>query len=102
MPTLYARFAAAIDTILATMEAEGVLPAGLPRTAITVEPPRDPAHGDLATNAALGACQAGVAPTPRALAALLDPRLAALDGVTGVSVAGRGFREPHARSAGLA
>ncbi len=30
----------------------GQLPAGLDFTRVTVEPPRDPSHGDLATNAA--------------------------------------------------
>src|SRR5258708_39215241 len=33
--------------------AEGVLPAGLDVARVAVEPPRDPEHGDLATNAAM-------------------------------------------------
>jgi arginyl-tRNA synthetase len=33
--------------------AQGALPAGLDLTRVAVEPPRDPAHGDLATNAAM-------------------------------------------------
>src|SRR5690606_17997216 len=52
-PTVYAAFAATIDAALAALEAEGVLPPGGPRDAVSVEPPRDPAHGDLATNAAM-------------------------------------------------
>ena len=51
--TLYARFAAHLDAILDSLEAEGRLPAGLARGAVAVEPPRDPSHGDLATNAAM-------------------------------------------------
>src|SRR3546814_8847254 len=51
--TLYARFAALLDAVLATLETDAVLPAVLPRNAVAVEPPRDPAHGDLATNAAM-------------------------------------------------
>src|SRR3546814_7340732 len=51
--TLYARFAAHLDAVLDTLGTEGVLPADLPRKAVAVEPPRDPAHGDLATNAAM-------------------------------------------------
>ena len=35
------------------LTAAGTLPAGLDRRNVTVEPPRDPAHGDLATNAAM-------------------------------------------------
>ena len=44
------------DAVLLALDdlaAEGVLPAGLPRQAVTVEPPRDPSHGDMATNAAM-------------------------------------------------
>jgi arginyl-tRNA synthetase len=56
--TLYARFADRIAAILDDLEASGKLPAGLERRAIAVEPPRDPAHGDLATNAAMGRTRA--------------------------------------------
>ncbi|USI73306.1 arginine--tRNA ligase [Sphingomonas morindae] len=88
--TLYARFAAEIGSILDALEAEGRLAPGLPRHAIAIEPPRDPAHGDLATNAAMVLAKpAGT--NPRALAQLLQPRLAALDGVTAVEIAGPGF-----------
>ena len=88
--TLYARFAAHLVAQLDALEAEGLLPAGLPRGAVAVEPPRDPAHGDLATNAAMVLAKpAGT--NPRALAELLVPRLAALDEVTGAEIAGPGF-----------
>ena len=88
--TLHVRFAAEIAAILDTLTGEGVLPAELPRHAVTVEPPRDPAHGDLATNAAMVLAKpAGT--NPRALAETLKPRLAAVTGVTAVEVAGPGF-----------
>src|SRR5690606_26676136 len=65
--TLYAAFAAKIDAALAALERDGVLPPGAPRGAVSVEPPRDPSHGDLATNAAMVlAKRAGT--NPRALA----------------------------------
>jgi arginyl-tRNA synthetase len=51
--TLYTRFAAHIDAALDTLTAAGTLPAGLDRKNVTVEPPRDTSHGDLATNAAM-------------------------------------------------
>jgi len=55
-----------------------------------VEPPRDPSHGDLATNVAMVLAKpAGT--NPRALAELIAPRLAALDEVTGAELAGPGF-----------
>jgi arginyl-tRNA synthetase len=88
--TLYARFAAEIGAILDRLAAEGAIPAGLDRRNLAVEPPRDPAHGDLATNAAMVLAKpAGT--NPRALAALLEPHLAAIEGVAGVAVAGPGF-----------
>ena len=51
--TLYTRFAAHIDAALDALVATGDLPADLNRRAVTVEPPRDASHGDLATNAAM-------------------------------------------------
>jgi arginyl-tRNA synthetase len=88
--TLYARFAAHLAAALDALEAEGRLPAGLDRGPVAVEPPRDPSHGDLATNAAMVlAKRAGT--NPRALAGLIAPKLDALDEVTGVEIAGPGF-----------
>ena len=51
--SLYAQYAALLDGVLDDLVAEGALRAGLDRKNVTVEPPRDPAHGDLATNAAM-------------------------------------------------
>ena len=88
--TLYARFAAHVNDALDALEAEGVLAPGVDRGAVAVEPPRDPAHGDLATNAAMVlAKRAGT--NPRALAEAIAPKLAALGEVTGAEVAGPGF-----------
>ncbi|MFZ0073745.1 MAG: hypothetical protein WAK85_20895, partial [Xanthobacteraceae bacterium] len=33
--------------------ADGILPAGIDQSRVVVEPPRDPAHGDVATNDAM-------------------------------------------------
>ncbi|MDQ3143763.1 MAG: arginine--tRNA ligase, partial [Pseudomonadota bacterium] len=88
--SLYARYAALLDEVLHALEAEGALPSGLGRKAVAVEPPRDPSHGDLATNAAMVLAKAA-GTNPRALAALIAPRLEALPDVTEVSVAGPGF-----------
>jgi arginyl-tRNA synthetase len=88
--TLYARFAAHLDAILDALEAEASLPAGVARRGVTVEPPRDAGHGDLATNAAMVLAK-GAGTNPRALAGLIVPKLAALDEVESAEIAGPGF-----------
>ena len=90
MPTLHARFAADLAAALDALEGEGALPRGLDHRNVTVEPPRDPAHGDLATNAAMVLAKpAGT--NPRALAELIKPKLADLPYVTSADIAGPGF-----------
>jgi len=90
LPTLYASFAARIGAILDDLAAAGAIPAGLDRRNIAVEPPRDPAHGDLATNAAMVLAKPAGS-NPRALAELIVPRLAALPEIASAEVAGPGF-----------
>ncbi len=88
--TLYAAFADHIAAALDALEAAGTLPAGLSRAAITVEPPRDPSHGDLATNAAMVLAKpAGT--NPRALAEALVGELLKVPSVTSAEIAGPGF-----------
>ena len=87
---LHAKFAAHIGAALDRLEAAGTLPAGLSRAAITCEPPRDPAHGDLSTNAAMVLAKPA-ATNPRALAELLAAELRAAPGVVAVELAGPGF-----------
>jgi arginyl-tRNA synthetase len=88
--SLYSHYAALLDGALDELVAEGALPANLQRRAVAVEPPRDAAHGDLATNAAMVLAKpAGT--NPRALAGLIAPKLEALPGVTSVEIAGPGF-----------
>ncbi len=88
--SLYAQYAALLDGVLDDLVAEGALPANLSHTSVTVEPPRDPAHGDLATNAAMVLAKpAGT--NPRSLAQLIKPKLEALPPVTSVEIAGPGF-----------
>jgi arginyl-tRNA synthetase len=86
-------FAQVKGLVLAAVEglaAEGRLPSGLDLGAVTVEPPRDPAHGDMATNAAmLLARPARMA--PRDIAEALAAALAAAPGIVSAEVAGPGF-----------
>jgi len=88
--TLFRRFSDHIGAVLDALGARNAIPAGLDRSAISVEPPRDAAHGDIATNAAMVLAKpAGM--NPRALAELLAAELGALDEVIEASVAGPGF-----------
>lgn len=88
--TLYATIATHLNAILDRLEHSGSLPAGLDRKAVTVEPPRDPSHGDMATNAAMVLAKpAGT--NPRALADLIAGELRGVAAVEGVSIAGPGF-----------
>lgn len=88
--TLHAAFAGHVSAALDALEAAGTLPSGLNRAAVTVEPPRDPAHGDLATNAAMVLAKpAGL--NPRALAEALVAELARVPGVASADIAGPGF-----------
>jgi len=88
--SLYARYSDLLDGILDDLVSEGALPADANRKAVAVEPPRDPSHGDLATNAAMVLAK-GAGTNPRALASLIAPKLEALPGVTAVEIAGPGF-----------
>ena len=88
--SLYAQYAALLDGVLDDLVADGALPAEIDRKNVTVEPPRDAAHGDLATNAAMVLAKAA-GTSPRALAEAIKPKLEALPPVTSVEVAGPGF-----------
>ena len=88
--TLHAAFAGHISAALDALEVAGSLSAGLSRSAVSAEPPRDPSHGDLSTNAAMVLAKpAGM--NPRALADLLAAELAKAPGVTSAEIAGPGF-----------
>ncbi|MEY2928245.1 MAG: hypothetical protein RL367_2722 [Pseudomonadota bacterium] len=87
---LYLRYAAHLDAILDTLETSGTLPEGLDRRAVTVEPPRDAAHGDLATNAAM-VLSKGAGKPLRVLAQAIAEGLRKTPGVLAVDIAGPGF-----------
>ncbi|MBA4749911.1 MAG: arginine--tRNA ligase [Alphaproteobacteria bacterium] len=73
-----------------TLETEGVLPQGLVLDAVTVEPPRDTSHGDIATNAALVLSKPS-GKAPRVIAEALAAKMAAHPDVSACEVAGPGF-----------
>src|SRR6516162_3074400 len=86
-------FAAVLDKVRAAtnaLAADGMLPAGIDQSRIVVEPPRESAHGDMATNAAMVlAKDAGTKPRPLAEAIAAKLRGDAL--VAKAEVAGPGF-----------
>jgi arginyl-tRNA synthetase len=86
----YRHFIGVIEAALGAMQAAGELPAVLDFAAITAEPPRDPAHGDIATNAAMVLAKAA-RKKPRDIADALLPRLKANPDVVDGAVAGPGF-----------
>ncbi len=79
-----------VEAALRTLQQEGLLPADAPLDRITVEPPRDPAHGDVTTNAAMVLARAA-GMKPRDLAGKLAALLRAEPDFKEVEIAGPGF-----------
>ena len=75
---------------LTQMQSEGALPEGLSFDNVAVEPPRDAAHGDMATNAAMVLAKPAKM-KPRDIADALAAKLAADERITSAEVAGPGF-----------
>ena len=75
---------------LESMVAAGELPSGLDMTSVAVEPPRDPLHGDMATNAAM-VLSKSAKKNPRVIAETLADRLSNVDIIETSQVAGPGF-----------
>ncbi len=72
------------------LAAAGTVPGGLEDQRFSVEPPRDPAHGDLSTNAAMVLCKAA-GMKPRDLAEALAGSLRGHPEISAADVAGPGF-----------
>src|SRR5262245_12258839 len=86
-------FALVLDKVRAAntaLAADGVMPAGLDQSRIVVEPPRDAAHGDMATNAAMVLAK-DAGKKPRDLAEAIAGKLRADPLIAKVDVAGPGF-----------
>jgi arginyl-tRNA synthetase len=69
---------------------EGLLPDGIDQTRVQVDPPREAAHGDMATNAAMVLAK-DAGQKPRELAEALAAKLRHDEMVAKVEVAGPGF-----------
>ena len=86
-------FAEILERLRAASEAliaAGVLPPGIDQSRVTVEPPRDAAHGDMSTNAAMVLAK-DAGRKPRELAETIAEKLRADALVAKAEVAGPGF-----------
>jgi len=87
---IFALFEARVREAVEALTRAGQLPDGLDLGRVVVEPPRDPSHGDLATNAALVLAKEART-NPKALGEALAAELRADPRIAEVSVAGPGF-----------
>lgn len=87
---LFVLFKDHVLKVINDLVAENVLPSDVNLRAVNVEPPRDAAHGDLSTNAAMVLAKPAKM-NPRALAEQISLKLAEIDIVSSAEVAGPGF-----------
>jgi arginyl-tRNA synthetase len=87
---LFANVLARVHAVCGAIAAEGGWPADIDLSRVVVEPPRDAAHGDMATNAAMVLAKEAKA-KPRDLAEAIAAKLRADDLIASVDVAGPGF-----------
>jgi arginyl-tRNA synthetase len=79
-----------VRAVTGGLAAAGVIPPGIDQSRIVVEPPRDAAHGDMATNAAMVLAK-DAGKKPRELAQAIADALASDELVQKVEIAGPGF-----------
>jgi arginyl-tRNA synthetase len=87
---LFRYFHGEVLTALESLARDGALPAGLDLSRVAVEPPRDPSHGEVSTNAAMVLAKPA-GQKPRDLAEKVAAALRHHLDVTEVTVAGPGF-----------
>jgi arginyl-tRNA synthetase len=79
-----------VQNATGTLISHGFLPFNIDQSRVTVEPPRDPAHGDAATNVAMVLAK-DAGKKPRELAEAVAEQLRADELVAKVEIAGPGF-----------
>jgi arginyl-tRNA synthetase len=87
---VFAHVEGRIRTALDALKSEGLLPSDIDVSGIEAEAPRDPTHGDLATNAAMVLAKPAKM-KPRDIAEALKTKLLGDPDVVKVEVAGPGF-----------
>ena len=88
--TVFKDFTEVVAAAVADAVKSGELTLNAAMPSFVVEPPRDPSHGDLATNVAMVLTKIAGKP-PRAIAEIVKTRLAAHADVVAVEIAGPGF-----------
>ena len=89
-PHLFADVLSRVHAVCVALGREGALPEGIDLSRVVVEPPKDAAHGDMATNAAMVLAKEAKA-KPRDLADKIADRLRADPLIEKVDIAGPGF-----------
>jgi arginyl-tRNA synthetase len=87
---VFTHFRGVIDERLNGLAANGDLPTDIDLKNVSIEPPRDASHGDIATNAALVLSKQAKR-KPRDIAEMLKPKLEMVDAIETVEIAGPGF-----------
>ncbi len=87
---VFERFRGHVVAVIDGLAEDGAVPREMDLARVAVEPPRDPNHGDMTTNAAM-VLAGQAAMKPKALARVLAERICQLDDVADASVAGPGF-----------
>ncbi|APZ54474.1 arginine--tRNA ligase [Salipiger abyssi] len=87
---LFTDIRALVLQAIEALQAEGALPVDLNTAPVTVEPPRDPLHGDMATNAAMVLAKPAKQ-KPRDIAEALAAKIGADARIVSAEVAGPGF-----------
>jgi len=88
--TIFKTIHAVVSTAVDEAAKSGALVLNAAAPTFVVEPPREAAHGDLATNVAMVLAKVAGKP-PRAVAEILKPLLEQNPDITGVEIAGPGF-----------
>ncbi len=87
---IFTLYLAKVHAAIAEAVPDSADPKGLNFDRVSVDPPRDPSHGDLSTNAAMVLAKS-LGMKPRDLAARIAAQLETADGVASVEIAGPGF-----------
>src|SRR5260221_11934514 len=95
MGDIFGDFRRLVLAALNDLAAAGALPSGLDHGRVAVEPPRDPSHGDLSTNAAM-VLAGQVKQNPMALAETIAAALSGRE-LDSAGYRGRGFAVSAAR-----
>lgn len=88
--TIFKTVQSTVAKIIDDLVQDGALELKTPMPLFVVEPPRDLAHGDMATNVAMTLTK-DVGKPPRVIAEIIKPKLEALPIIAGVEIAGPGF-----------